>query len=38
MQLVPVDDQGMLLDMDTPAEYDRVVEHLRSEDTSSRGV
>lgn len=37
-QLVPVDDHGMLLDMDTPAEYDRVVEHLRSESTSSREV
>jgi molybdenum cofactor cytidylyltransferase len=37
-QLVPVDDHGMLLDMDTPAEYDLVVEHLRSEGTSSRGV
>ena len=35
---VPVDDHGMLLDMDTPDEYDRVLECLRSVETSTKEV
>ena len=37
-KLVPVDDWGMLLDMDTPDEYDRVLEYLRSLGTSTKEV
>ncbi len=36
--LVPVDDPGMLLDMDTPDAYRRVVEHLNAQDTPSKEV
>jgi molybdenum cofactor cytidylyltransferase len=35
---VPVDDPGMLLDMDTSDAYDRVVEYLKSSSTQSKGV
>jgi len=35
---VPVDDHGMLLDMDTPDEYDRVLECLRSAETCTKEV
>ncbi|RIE17536.1 NTP transferase domain-containing protein [Candidatus Cryosericum septentrionale] len=37
-KLVPVDDRGMLLDMDTPDEYDRVLECLGSAGTSTKEV
>jgi len=37
-KLVPVDDRGMLLDMDTPDEYDRVLECLKSAGTSTKEV
>jgi len=37
-KLVPVDDRGMLLDMDTPDEYGRVLECLRSAGTSTKEV
>ena len=37
-KLVPVDDRGMLLDMDTPDEYDRVLEGLKSAGTSTKEV
>jgi len=37
-KLVPVDDRGMLLDMDTPDEYDRVLECLRSAGASTKEV
>jgi CTP:molybdopterin cytidylyltransferase MocA len=37
-KLVPVDDRGMLLDMDTPDEYDRVLECLRSAGPSTKEV
>ncbi|MBA4364981.1 MAG: hypothetical protein C0398_03105 [Coprothermobacter sp.] len=37
-KLVPVDDHGMLLDMDTPDEYNRVLEYLRSAETSTKEV
>jgi len=36
--LVPVDDREMLLDMDTPDDYDRVVEHLESRSAQSKEV
>ncbi|MCE5193485.1 nucleotidyltransferase family protein [bacterium] len=36
--LVPVDDREMLLDMDTPDDYDRVVEHLESGSAQSKEV
>jgi molybdenum cofactor cytidylyltransferase len=35
---VPVDDPGMLLDMDTPDAYRRVVEHLNAQNTLSKEV
>jgi CTP:molybdopterin cytidylyltransferase MocA len=37
-KLVPVDDRGMLLDMDTPDEYNRVLECLKSVGTSTKEV
>jgi CTP:molybdopterin cytidylyltransferase MocA len=37
-KLVPVDDRGMLLDMDTPDDYDRVLECFRSGRASTREV
>lgn len=37
-KLVPVDDYGMLLDMDTPEEYDRVLKCLRSAQASPKEV
>jgi len=37
-KLVPVDDHGMLLDVDTPDEYDRVLECLKSAGTSTKEV
>ena len=37
-KLVPVDDHGMLLDMDTPEEYDRVLECLKSSGMLTREV
>jgi molybdenum cofactor cytidylyltransferase len=37
-KLVRVDDRGMLLDMDTPEEYDRVLECLKSAGTFTREV
>jgi CTP:molybdopterin cytidylyltransferase MocA len=37
-KLVPVDDRGMLLDMDTPDDYDRVLECFRSARASTREV
>jgi molybdenum cofactor cytidylyltransferase len=37
-KLIPVDDRGMLLDIDTPVEYDRVLEYLRSAETSTKEV
>jgi molybdenum cofactor cytidylyltransferase len=37
-KLVPVDDRAMLLDMDTPDEYDRVLECLRSAGTFTKEV
>ena len=37
-KLVRVDDRGMLLDMDTPEEYDRVLECLKSAVTFTREV
>jgi len=37
-KLVPVDDRGILLDMDTPGEYDRVLECLRSLGTPTKEV
>jgi CTP:molybdopterin cytidylyltransferase MocA len=37
-KLVPVDDRGMLLDMDTPDEYNRVLECLRSAGASTKEV
>jgi CTP:molybdopterin cytidylyltransferase MocA len=37
-KLVPVDDRGMLLDVDTPDEYDRVLKCLRSGGTSTKEV
>ena len=37
-KLVPVDDRGMLLDMDTPDEYDRVLRCLGSEGASTKEV
>ncbi|MCX6084450.1 MAG: NTP transferase domain-containing protein [Caldiserica bacterium] len=37
-KLVPVDDRGMLLDMDAPDEYDRVLECLRSAGASTKEV
>ncbi len=36
--LVPVDDRNMLLDMDTPDDYDHVVERLESGSAQSKGV
>jgi CTP:molybdopterin cytidylyltransferase MocA len=36
MKLVPVDDRGMLLDLDTPDEYDYVLECLKSAGTSTK--
>jgi molybdenum cofactor cytidylyltransferase len=38
MKLVPVDDRGMLLDLDTPDEYDHVLECLKSAGTSTKEV
>jgi molybdenum cofactor cytidylyltransferase len=35
---VAVEDRGILLDMDTPDEYDRVLECLRSAETSTKEV
>jgi len=37
-KLVPVGDRGMLLDIDTPDEYDRVLECLRSAGASTKEV
>ena len=37
-KLVPVDDRGMLLDIDTPDEYDRVLECLKPVGTSTKEV
>jgi CTP:molybdopterin cytidylyltransferase MocA len=37
-KLVPVDDRGILLDVDTPDEYDRVLECLRSAGASTKEV
>jgi molybdenum cofactor cytidylyltransferase len=37
-KLVPVDDRGMLLDMDTPDDYDRVLECFRFARASTKEV
>lgn len=37
-KLVPVDDRGMLLDMDTPDQYNRVLECLKSAGRSAKEV
>jgi CTP:molybdopterin cytidylyltransferase MocA len=37
-KLVPVDDRGMLLDIDTPEEYGRVLDCLKSAGTLTREV
>jgi molybdenum cofactor cytidylyltransferase len=36
--LVPVDDPGMLLDMDTSDAYDHIVEYLKSSSTQGKGA
>jgi len=36
--LVHVDDSAMLLDVDTPDDYERVTEGLNAEDARSKGV
>ena len=37
-RIVPVGDRGMLLDMDTPEEYNRVLKRLKSAETSAKEV